>query len=197
MSSYASFLASSVAVTCGLEKVTLPFIDRGTAVEYELIRSLGTVTQEKRKRVGVVATDAQVFGRMNPMNPGSGGNWTIANNEVLVFDAPTRADGNWTPWISADGRYVVFYSDSSNLVSGDTNGANDVFLHDMQTGTTSRISVSSSGTAGNSESFFPSISADGRYVVFTSAATNLVSGDTNGIEDVFVRDLQAGTTTIP
>jgi len=99
------------------------------------------------------------------------------------------------PSISADGRYVVFYSDSSNLVSGDTNGANDVFLHDMQTGTTSRISVSSSGTAGNSESFFPSISADGRYVVFTSAATNLVSGDTNGIEDVFVRDLQAGTTT--
>ncbi|MGD0384143.1 MAG: Gldg family protein, partial [Thermoguttaceae bacterium] len=67
----------AVVVTRGLDKVTLPFIDRGTPVEYELIRSLGTVTQEKRKRVGVLATDAQVFGRMNPMNPGSGGNWTI------------------------------------------------------------------------------------------------------------------------
>jgi ABC-2 type transport system permease protein len=76
----------SVAVTCGLEKVLLPFIDRGTAVEYELIRSLGTVTQEKRKRVGVLATDAQVFGRMNPMNPGSGGNWTIIDELEKQYD---------------------------------------------------------------------------------------------------------------
>jgi ABC-2 type transport system permease protein len=68
------FMAVAVG---GLEKVILPFIDRGTPVEYELIRSLGTVTQEKRKRVGVLATDAQVFGRFNPMNPNSGGNWTI------------------------------------------------------------------------------------------------------------------------
>jgi len=71
------FLA--VAVTGGLEKVVLPFIDRGVPVEYELIRSLGTVIQEKRKRIGVLATDAQVMGRMNPMNPGSGGNWTIVD----------------------------------------------------------------------------------------------------------------------
>jgi ABC-2 type transport system permease protein len=76
----------SVAVTCGLEKVQLPFIDRGTAVEYELIRSLGTVTQEKRKRVGVLATDAQVFGRMNPMNPGAGGNWTIIDELEKQYD---------------------------------------------------------------------------------------------------------------
>ncbi|MGD0517265.1 MAG: Gldg family protein [Thermoguttaceae bacterium] len=78
------FLA--VAVTGGLEKVILPFIDRGTAVEYELIRSLGTVTQEKRKRVGVLATDAQVFGRFNPMNPGSGGNWTIIDELQKQYD---------------------------------------------------------------------------------------------------------------
>jgi ABC-2 type transport system permease protein len=76
----------SVVVTCGLEKVPLPFIDRGTAVEYELIRSLGTVTQEKRKRVGVLTTDAQVFGRMNPMNPGSGGNWTIIDELEKQYD---------------------------------------------------------------------------------------------------------------
>jgi ABC-2 type transport system permease protein len=76
----------SVAVKYGLEKVVLPFIDRGTAVEYELIRSLGTVTQEKRKRVGVLTTDAQVFGRMNPMNPGSGGNWTIIDELQKQYD---------------------------------------------------------------------------------------------------------------
>jgi ABC-2 type transport system permease protein len=66
-----------VAVTSGLEKVILPFIDRGIPFEYELVRSLGTVTQEKRKRIGVLATDAQVFGRFNPMNPGASGNWPI------------------------------------------------------------------------------------------------------------------------
>jgi ABC-2 type transport system permease protein len=76
----------AVAITGGLEKVILPFIDRGTPVEYELIRSLGTVTQEKRKRVGVLATDAQVFGRMNPMNPGSGGNWTIIDELQKQYD---------------------------------------------------------------------------------------------------------------
>ncbi len=76
----------AVAVTSGLEKVILPFIDRGTAVEYELIRSLGTVTQEKRKRVGVLATDAQIFGRMNPMNPGAGGNWTIIDELEKQYD---------------------------------------------------------------------------------------------------------------
>jgi ABC-2 type transport system permease protein len=76
----------AVAITGGLEKVILPFIDRGTPVEYELIRSLGTVTQEKRKRVGVLATDAQVFGRINPMNPGSGGNWTIIDELQKQYD---------------------------------------------------------------------------------------------------------------
>ncbi len=76
----------AVAVTGGLEKVILPFIDRGTPVEYELIRSLCTVTQEKRKRVGVLTTDAQLFGRFNPMNPGSGGNWTIIDELEKQYD---------------------------------------------------------------------------------------------------------------
>ena len=66
-----------VAVTSGLEKVILPFVDRGVPFEYELTRSLGTVSQEKRKRVGVLTTDAKLFGTPNPMNPGSGGNWPI------------------------------------------------------------------------------------------------------------------------
>jgi Tol biopolymer transport system component len=97
--------------------------------------------------------------------------------------------------ISADGRYVAFESDASNLVSGNTNGSRDIFLRDTQTGTTTRLSVDSNGTQGNGRSVYPSISADGRYVVFGSWASNLVSGDTNVREDIFVRDTKTDTTT--
>jgi len=97
--------------------------------------------------------------------------------------------------ISADGRYIAFMSDASNLVSGDTNGKSDVFLLDTQTNSTTRVSVDSSGVQGNSPSAFPSISADGRYVAFVSNASNLVNGDTNVKTDVFVRDTQTNSTT--
>jgi Tol biopolymer transport system component len=96
--------------------------------------------------------------------------------------------------ISTDGRYVSFDSSSQNLVAGDTNGVADSFVHDRVTGTTQRISLSSSGQEADDGSENASISADGRYVVFTSDADNLVAGDTNGQEDVFVRDLLLGTT---
>jgi Tol biopolymer transport system component len=97
--------------------------------------------------------------------------------------------------ISADGRYVAFYSDASNLVPGDNINMNDVFVHDRQTGETSHVSVASDGTQGNLHSTFPSISADGRYVAFRSYANNLVPGDTNGDRDIFVYDRQTGETT--
>ena len=97
--------------------------------------------------------------------------------------------------ISADGRYVAFQSFSSNLVSGDTNLAIDIFVHDQQTGQTTRVSVASDGSEGNGSSHYPDISADGRYVTFQSEASNLVSGDSNGIEDIFVHDRQTGQTT--
>ena len=93
--------------------------------------------------------------------------------------------------ISADGRYVAFDSDGSNLVPGDTNNVSDVFVRDMQTGTIMRASVASSGT--QSGGAVPSMSDDGGRVVFTSEAA-LVAGDTNGDPDVFIRDLPAGTT---
>lgn len=108
------------------------------------------------------------------------------------------AQGNgrsFVPAISADGRFAAFYSDASNLVAGDKNGARDVFVNDRQTGETTRMSVDSSGAEANDDSFAPKISADGRFVTFSSAASNLVSGDTNGVNDVFVRDRQANTTT--
>ncbi len=96
--------------------------------------------------------------------------------------------GYYTTAISGDGRFIAFSSDAANLVTGDTNNVSDVFLHDTQTGQTRRISVDSKGTEGNDYSDSPSISADGRWVAFTSSASNLVSGDTEGHSDVFVHD---------
>jgi Tol biopolymer transport system component len=110
-----------------------------------------------------------------------------------VDSSGAQADSeSYDPWISADGRYVAFASYAQNLVAGDTNLNLDVFVHDLQTGATERESVDSSGAQGNAGSYFAGISSDGRFVAFTSAASNLVAGDTNGVEDVFVRD--RGTT---
>jgi Tol biopolymer transport system component len=90
---------------------------------------------------------------------------------------------------------VAFTSDASNLVAGDTNGKSDVFVRDREKSQTTRISVSSGGTQGNAQSHTPVISADGRYVAFTSDAKTLVAGDTNGKSDAFVRDRLTSQTT--
>lgn len=100
----------------------------------------------------------------------------------------TLIAGSYSPWISANGRYVTFKSIADNLVDGDTKGWNDIFVRDLQTGSTTRVSVSSSGVEGNSDSSIPSISSDGRYVAFLSNANNLVIGDTNLADDIFVYD---------
>jgi Tol biopolymer transport system component len=96
--------------------------------------------------------------------------------------------------ISADGRYVAYESTSGNLVLGDTNGVVDAFLVDLQTFIAERVSVSTSGLQGNGISGLGSISGDGRCVAFVSTATNLVPGDTNGAQDIFLRDRLLGTT---
>jgi len=98
------------------------------------------------------------------------------------------------PSITDDGRFVVFHSYATNLVSGDTNGCVDVFVRDRSGGTTERVSLSSTGAQGDGDSYFATISADGRFVAFASSATNLVSGDSNGRIDIFVRDRQTGIT---
>jgi Tol biopolymer transport system component len=116
----------------------------------------------------------------------------------LVSVSSAGVQGNYgssNPTISADGRFVAFESSASNLVPGDTNGANgDIFVHDRETGQTERVSVSSAGAQGNYGSVDPTISADGRFVAFRSEANNLVPGDTNDRPDVFVRDRQTGET---
>lgn len=96
---------------------------------------------------------------------------------VSVATGGAQADlGGSDPSISADGRYVAFTSYSSNLVAGDTGGWGDIFVRDRTTGVTERVSLASDGTQGNEDSYGASISADGRYVAFSSTATNLVAG---------------------
>lgn len=103
-------------------------------------------------------------------------------------NGPSRA-----PALSENGLRVAFVSDASNLVDGDTNGVADIFVHD-RAGATTRVSLAADGAEANGPSSEPDISADGRRVVFTSLASNLVPGDTNGVADVFVRDLARSTT---
>ena len=97
--------------------------------------------------------------------------------------------------LSATGRFVAFNSPASTLVSGDTNGTGDIFVHDRATGQTTLVTVASDGTQANAASHHASISANGRYVAFQSEASNLVSGDTNNTFDVFVHDRKTGQTT--
>ncbi|MGD8357149.1 MAG: PKD domain-containing protein [Lysobacterales bacterium] len=118
-----------------------------------------------------------------------------SNERVSVASDGTQGNSSsHNPSISADGRYVAFWSYANNLVSSDTNGVPDVFVHDRDTGATERVSVASDGTQGNSYSYYPSISADGRYVAFWSYASNLVNSDINGVPDVFVHDRATGLT---
>ena len=136
--------------------------------------------------------------------------------DIFVFDRVTETmslvsksslgqQGNaysYSPNISADGRYVVFASDAGNLVPNDTNycarsgipNCPDIFVHDMQTGETKRVSIASDGSQSNDQSFNPSISGDGRFISYISFASNLVTGDTNNSEDTFVYDQQTGQT---
>jgi Tol biopolymer transport system component len=99
------------------------------------------------------------------------------------------------PAITADGRYIAFASDASDLVPGDGNHSFDVFVRDMVAGTTTRVSVDTTGGDPNGGSFEPAISPTGRYIAFASDASDLVPGDGNHSFDVFVRDMVAGTTT--
>lgn len=117
--------------------------------------------------------------------------------DVSTAGLPGSAAGSATATsISADGRYVVFSSTASNLISGDGNGARDVFLRDRQLGTTTLLSSATDGSAGSGDSTGASISYDGSVVSFTSEAEDLVSGDANGDADVFARPLGGATELV-
>ncbi|MGQ0553499.1 MAG: hypothetical protein ACT4PU_09805 [Planctomycetota bacterium] len=113
---------------------------------------------------------------------------------VSVGLGQTASDGScFDPMPSATGRFVVFTSIGANLVPGDTNGDNDVFVRDVIAQTTQRVSVSSVGVQANGDSWGTGITPDARYVVFRSSATNLVSGAAPG--GLYVHDRQTGLTT--
>jgi Tol biopolymer transport system component len=122
---------------------------------------------------------------------------------VGVSSAGAEAnDGSiWLPAISDNGRFVAFFSRSTNLVPNDHNGIADFFVRDLKRGETTRVSVSSAGAEQNRGpgaeelGIVPAISANGRFVAFFSASTNLVEGDHNGTDDIFVRDRKLGETT--
>jgi Tol biopolymer transport system component len=123
---------------------------------------------------------------------------TGATERVSVDSAGNQGNGDtYGPAISADGRFVAFDSRADNLVPGDTGGQSDVFVHDRKTGATERVSIDSAGNQGNSYSFSPAISANGRFVAFSSYAANLVPGDTGGWfvwSNVIVHDRKTGAT---
>lgn len=160
----------------------------------------------RRGKLRIVARSVDLRGKS--MDPRKGGEVGSGSNEPLAVSGAytttrvsiasdgTQSDGrSCRPCISADGRYVGFQSEAENLVISDTNGNWDIFVHDRQTGETTRVSVSSHGTEGNATAWHCSLSGDGRHVGFDSQATNLVTSDTNRCADVFVHDRQTGQTT--
>ena len=113
------------------------------------------------------------------------------NSALPSVSAVSKADANTTLALSYTGRLVAF-STAGALLADDKNGVADIYVKDFDTGVMMRATVSANGVEANGASAQPSLSADGRYLVFTSAANNLVAGDNNGVSDVFVKDLQTG-----
>ena len=150
------------------------------------LTSLGPITPRGRRawlRMAVSAS-LMLLGTVPALQAGD-------TTRVSVDSAGVEGNGFSTaPSISsmANGRYVAFQSDASNLVPGDGNGLPDVFLYDRQSGKTVRVSVDSAGVEGNLGSSKPSITDSGRFVAFESQATNLVPGDGNAATDCFVHE---------
>ena len=186
------------------------------SVTLPVVGSSGTVTVTTTRYVEASVQGVLAFQGDPPQCAASGvtsaavnGTVGVGRGHVFVHDRLTgvtervsvASDGtegdrhSGEPSMSADGRFVAFVSDASNLVSDDTNGVPDIFVHDRLTGVTERVNVASDGTQGNDQSGGASISADGRFVAFSSGASNLVAGDTNlcfepqrSCPDVFVHD---------
>lgn len=119
---------------------------------------------------------------------------SVDSNGAQVPNGCLYAASCLTPAISRDGRFVAFASNAAGLVLGDTNGVTDIFVHELATGATERVSLDSSGVECHGHSAHPALSDDGRFVVFDSFASDLVAGDTNGVLDVFSRDRLHGAT---
>ncbi|MFF9774255.1 TolB family protein [Streptomyces sp. NPDC013978] len=136
---------------------------------------------------------------MLPANPAvaTGDEHRARTERISVTPEGTQAnDFSDVGGISANGRYVAFDSSATNLVAGDSNGFSDIFVKDLRTGTIERVNVADDGTQADNESTTYSLSANGRYVAFSSYADNLAPGDTPDAQDVFVHDRLTGRTEV-
>lgn len=161
-----------------------------------LVRTVAAMNKITALRGAGGAVLAAILALFLPVGP-AGATSTKRPVTGLVSIATDGKTGNGASTgsaVSNQGRFIAFDSTATNLVAGDVNGQKDVFVRDTLAATTVRASVSTSGTPANGPSDQASISFNGRYVAFRSTATNLVTGDTNGKADIFLRDLQKQTT---
>jgi hypothetical protein len=193
---YHIFLYDTVAKTTVHVSKTTAGVQGNASSQYPSVSNDGRYVSFTSLATNLVAGDtnahpdvfrrdvvANVTIRVSVTNAGAQGNNTAARNENMISS------------INGDGRYVLFRSNASNLVAGDTNGLDDLFVRDCTGLTTKRVNVSSTGVQANDTSYMGKISNDGLFVVFSSAASTLVAGDTNVAEDVFIRDRTLNTTT--
>jgi Raf kinase inhibitor-like YbhB/YbcL family protein len=179
--------------------------DRTTSSTIRVSTSGGGVAGNSNNLSPVISSDGNLIAfsstatNLAPSDSNVGSDIFLRNvtantlSHISVSRTGGNADGESTePHLSADGNLVVFESLATNLVSGDSNGASDIFLYNSASQNTSRISTSSSNVAGNGHSFSPRLSSGGRYVVFESEASNLVVGDTNNLADIFLKDRTTG-----
>ncbi|MGO9038591.1 MAG: putative Ig domain-containing protein [Steroidobacteraceae bacterium] len=212
---------SPTSVAAGSSSLALTLQGTGfvtaSTIQWNGVSLANTSATTVKLTATVPASDLLTLGDISVTvrNPGPGGGTSAPSLELVggpLRVSYTQAGGNASGYaidsaISADGRYVAFASSASDLVPGDTNANWDVFVRDTCVGaagacvpTTQRVSVATDGTQGNGDSgYTPSnrdlgiaISGTGRYVAFVSAATNLVAGDTNAVDDVFVHDTCLG-----
>ena len=206
-SSYATNLVTSPSVTSG-NHIYLKDLSNGT-VKLLSQSSTGSVANADswNPRISCEGRTVVFQSYANNLVSGDTNNPSLSKSRIYVEDllngidpvyiTGTGNDNMVYPSVSCNGNYVGFSSDASNLVSGDTNSSQDTFIFDRNTSTIERISINSSSTQGNDSSYgLPGISNDGRYVVFSSDATNFASGDTNGVVDIFLRNREAGTTEL-
>src|SRR6266550_2391417 len=189
--------------TVMLALLLLPSASAGSGATFRVSVSTGGVQGNGRSFAPAISADGRFVAFSSAASSLVAGD-TNGVDDVFVRDrqagtttrvslAPGGAEangGSYSPSISADGRYVAFLSDATNLVAGDTNSVRDVFVFDRQTGTTTRASVSSAGVQADVDSVTPVLSGNGRFVAFDSGADNLAFGDTNDTFDVFVKDRQ-------
>ena len=188
--SLAAFGAAASSAPAAIVKVSAPGRPVETGASHGMLSADGRFAAFDASSSAIVAGDTNGETDTFIRELGTG-----AIERTSVTAGGTQAVGRSIQLdISGDGRFVLFSSDAANLVPGDTNAAFDVFVKDRQTGAVERANVTTAGVQANGPAFEGSISEDGRLVAFSSDATNLVPGDTNGRGDVFVRDLPGRVT---